>query len=86
MHGHVHAPIYTSSQYGYDDANDLGVAVFHGRLCFSYARQGCPLQPLLRRPYINKLEEDRDCLFATGMAALTAIFYTLLKVYGSPGL
>lgn len=77
-HGAVHAPIYTSSQYSYDDANDL-VAVFQGRPGFSYARQGTPTTAALEKT-INQLEEGTGtCLFATGMAALTAIFYTLLK-------
>lgn len=76
--GAVHKAIYTSSQYTYEDANDL-VAVFQGRPGFSYARQGTPTTASLEKT-INQLEEgEGTCTFATGMAALTAIFYTLLK-------
>ncbi|MDO5666196.1 MAG: cystathionine gamma-synthase family protein [Alcaligenaceae bacterium] len=76
--GAVHKAIYTSSQYAYDDANDL-VAVFQGRPGFSYARQGTPTTASLEKS-INQLEDgEGTCAFATGMAALTAIFYTLLK-------
>lgn len=76
--GAVHKAIYTSSQYTYDDANDL-VAVFQGRAGFSYARQGTPTTASLEKS-INQLEAgEGTCTFATGMAALTAIFYTLLK-------
>ena len=76
--GAVHKPIYTSSQYAYDDANDL-VAVFQGRPGFSYARQGTPTTAALEKT-IDQMEGGvGTCSFATGMAALTAIFYTLLK-------
>lgn len=76
--GAVHKAIYTSSQYAYKDANDL-VAVFQGRPGFSYARQGTPTTASLEKT-INQLEDgEGTCTFATGMAALTAIFYTLLK-------
>jgi O-acetylhomoserine (thiol)-lyase len=76
--GAVHKAIYTSSQYTYEDANDL-VAVFQGRPGFSYARQGTPTTASLER-IINQMEGgDGTCTFATGMAALTSIFYTLLQ-------
>ncbi|NLA50866.1 MAG: cystathionine gamma-synthase family protein [Alcaligenaceae bacterium] len=76
--GAVHKPIYTSSQYTYDDANDL-VAVFQGRPGFSYARQGTPTTGALEKT-IDQMEGGAGtCSFATGMAALTAVFYTLLK-------
>ena len=76
--GAVHKPIYTSSQYTYDDANDL-VAVFQGRPGFSYARKGTPTTGALEKT-IDQMEGGAGtCSFATGMAALTAVFYTLLK-------
>ena len=55
------------------------MAVFQGRPGFSYARQGTPTTASLEK-IINQMEEGTGtCTFATGMAALTAIFYTLLK-------
>jgi len=77
-HGAVHKPIHTSSQYCYNDAADL-VAVFQGRPGFSYARQGTPTTAALEVK-LNQMEEGRATLtFATGMAALAAVFTTLLK-------
>ena len=76
--GAVHKAIYTSSQYAYDDANDL-VAVFQGQPGFSYARQGTPTTASLEK-VINQMEAGAGtCTFATGMAALSAVFFTLLK-------
>ncbi|CAM5204966.1 cystathionine gamma-synthase family protein [Oligella ureolytica] len=63
----------------YEDANDL-VAVFQGRPSFSYARQGTPTTAALEKTIDRQMEGGIGaCSFATGMAALTAIFYTLLK-------
>ena len=77
-HGAVHKPIHTSSQYSYHDATDL-VAVFQGKPGFSYARQGTPTTAALEVK-LNQMEEGRATLtFATGMAALAAVFTTLLK-------
>lgn len=77
-HGAVHKPIHTSSQYSYSKAQDL-VAVFQGRPGFSYARQGTPTTAALEEK-ITLMEAGRATLtFATGMAALAAVFMTLLK-------
>lgn len=66
--GAVHKPIYTSSQYTYDDANDL-VAVFQGRPGFSYARQGTPTTGALEKT-IDQMEGGAGtCSFANQMVS-----------------
>jgi len=77
-HGAVHKPIHTSSQYAYSDARELA-AVFQGKPGFSYARQGTPTTAALESK-LAQMEESRAAIvFSTGMAALTAMFTTLLK-------
>lgn len=76
--GAVHHPIHTSSQYAYKDVRDL-VAVFQGKPGFSYARQGTPTTAALESK-LAQMEQGRGAIvFSTGMAALAAVFTTLLK-------
>ncbi|NYT78947.1 cystathionine gamma-synthase family protein [Alcaligenaceae bacterium] len=76
--GAVHAPLHPSSEYAFADSRDL-TAVFQGRPGFTYARQGTPTTAALENK-ITQMEEGIGTVsFATGMAALTAIFFTLLK-------
>ena len=77
-HGAVHKPIHTSSQYAYPDARELA-AVFQGKAGYTYARQGTPTTDALERK-ITRMEGGVSSLsFATGMAALSALFTTLLR-------
>jgi len=77
-HGAVHKPMHPSSEYGYADARELA-AVFQGKAGFSYARQGTPTTAALEAK-ITKMEQGAGTVaFATGMAALSAIFSTLLR-------
>lgn len=77
-HGAVHQPIHTSSQFGYRDARDL-VDVFQGKPGFSYARQGTPTTAALEAK-LTQMEQGVGAItFSTGMAALAAVFTTLLK-------
>jgi O-acetylhomoserine (thiol)-lyase len=78
--GGLHKPIHTSVQYGFDRVEDL-VGVFQGTLKggFNYARQGTPTTAALEAK-ITQLEQGRGTIcFATGMAALAAVFLTLLR-------
>lgn len=76
--GAVHKPIHPSAQYACERAEDL-VAVFQGRPGFSYARQGTPTTGALEAK-ITQMEAGANTVtFATGMAALAAVFMTLLK-------
>jgi len=76
--GAVHKPIHPSAQYAFDKAEDL-IAVFQGRPGFSYARQGTPTTGALEAKITQMEEGVNTVTFATGMAALAAVFLTLLK-------
>lgn len=76
--GAVHKPVHPSAQYAFERAEDL-VAVFQGKPGFSYARQGTPTTGALEAK-ITQMESGLNTVtFATGMAALAAVFMTLLK-------
>ncbi len=78
-HGGIHKPMHTSVQYGYGSSKEL-IDVFQGSAPgFNYARQGTPTVAALEAG-VNRMEHGRGTLcFATGMAAITAIFTTLLR-------
>jgi O-acetylhomoserine (thiol)-lyase len=79
-HGGVHKPIHTSIQYGYERVEDL-IGVFQGTLkgAYNYARQGTPTTAALEAK-ITGLEQGLGSVcFASGMAAIAAIFMTLLR-------
>lgn len=79
-HGAVHAPIHTSVQYGFQKVEDL-IGVFQGRIKggYNYARQGTPTTAALEAT-LTRMEGGIGTIsFATGMAAITATFLTLLR-------
>ncbi len=78
-HGAIHKPIHTSVQYGYERVEDL-IKVFQGEQSgFVYARQSTPTTAALEAK-VNAMEGGAGTLcFGTGMAAISAIFTTLLQ-------
>ncbi len=78
-HGALQKPIHTSTQYAFDKVEDL-IGVFQGTYKgYSYARQGTPTTAALEAR-LAQMEQGVGALtFATGMAAITALFLTLLK-------
>ncbi|MCW7537508.1 cystathionine gamma-synthase family protein [Aquabacterium sp. A7-Y] len=79
-HGGIRTPIHTSIQYGYERVEDL-IDVFQGKRKggFNYARQGTPTTAALESK-LAALELGRGAVcFSSGMAALTAVFLTLLR-------
>ncbi|NYT86775.1 cystathionine gamma-synthase family protein [Pollutimonas harenae] len=77
-HGAIHKPMHPSSEYAFADARELA-AVFQGKAGFTYARQGTPTTTALESK-ITQMEDGAGTVsFATGMAALAATFFTLLK-------
>ena len=76
--GAVHKPMHPSAQYAFERVEDL-VAVFQGKSGFSYARQGTPTTAALEAKITRMEEGVATVSFATGMAALAAVFLTLLK-------
>jgi len=77
--GSLHKPIHTSVAFGYTDARQLA-SVFQGREPgFRYGRQGNPTVSALEEK-VNKMEGGVATLcFATGMAAIGAVFQSLLR-------
>ncbi|HWL28477.1 MAG TPA: aminotransferase class I/II-fold pyridoxal phosphate-dependent enzyme, partial [Burkholderiaceae bacterium] len=77
-HGAIHKPMHPSSEYAFADARELA-AVFQGKAGYTYARQGTPTTGALEAK-ISQMEDAAGTItFATGMAALAAVFLTLLK-------
>jgi O-acetylhomoserine (thiol)-lyase len=78
-HGSLHKPIHTSVTFGYRDARQLA-EVFQGKQSgFRYGRQGNPTVSALEEK-ITKMEQGVATIcFATGMAAIGALFQGLLR-------
>lgn len=79
-HGAIHKPIHTSVQFGFERVEDL-IGVFQGtrKGGYNYARQGTPTTAALEAK-ITQMEQGLGTVsFATGMAAISAVFLTLLK-------
>ncbi len=78
-HGSLHKPIHTSVAFGYKDARDLA-AVFQGKQPgYRYGRQGNPTVSALEDK-ISRMENAYATIcFATGMAAIGALFQGLLR-------
>ncbi|MBA4255583.1 MAG: hypothetical protein C0445_06885 [Polaromonas sp.] len=78
-HGGIRKPIHTSVQYGFDTVEEL-VGVFQGTVKgYNYARQGTPTTAALEAR-VNAMEGGQGTIvFATGMAAISAVFLTLLQ-------
>ncbi|MES2185242.1 MAG: cystathionine gamma-synthase family protein [Pseudomonadota bacterium] len=79
-HGALQKPIHTSTQYAFDKVEDL-IGVFQGTLkgAYSYARQGTPTTAALEARLTQMEQGVGTITFATGMAAIAAIFLTLLR-------
>ncbi len=77
-HGAIHQAIHPSTEYAYADARELS-AVFQGKSGYTYARQGTPTTASLEAQ-ISAMEQAQGTVtFATGMAALNALFFALLR-------
>lgn len=77
-HNAIHKPIHIASQYSFADVRDL-IAVFGNTPGYAYSRQGTPTVTALEQK-ITLLEEGINTVcFASGMAAISAVFLTLLK-------
>ena len=78
VHGAVHRPMHPSAEYAFTDSRELA-AVFQGKSGYTYSRQGTPTTTALEAKITHMEQGVNTVCFATGMAALTAVFYTLLK-------
>lgn len=79
-HGGLHKPIHTSVQYGFERVEDL-IGVFQGTFKggFNYARQGTPTTAALEAKITQMEVGVGSICFSTGMAAICAVFLTLLR-------
>jgi len=78
-HGSIHKPIHTSVMYGYRDARDLAAVFQNKQSGYRYGRQGNPTVSALEEK-ISKMEGGLGTIaFATGMAAIGAVFQALLR-------
>jgi len=77
--GAVHQPIHVSAEFAYGMAQQL-IDVFQGTQSgFTYARQATPTVARLEQ-LVTTVEQGQGTIcFATGMAALSAVFLTLLQ-------
>jgi O-acetylhomoserine (thiol)-lyase len=78
-HGSIHKPVHTAVTFGYQNARDLA-EVFQGKQSgYRYGRQGNPTVSALEDK-ITLMEGGKGSIcFATGMAAIGALFQSLLK-------
>ncbi len=78
-HGSLHKPVHTSVAYGYGSAREIA-EVFQGKKKgYSYARQVNPTVVALEEK-ISVMEEGvATSCFATGMAAISAVMFALLR-------
>lgn len=78
-HGALHKPIHTSVTFAYKDARELA-AVFQGKQPgYRYGRQGNPTVSALEDKITRMESAYATICFATGMAAIGAIFQGLLR-------
>lgn len=76
--GAVHQPIHVSAEFAFPKAQDL-IDVFQGKPGFTYARQATPSIARLEH-LVNEIEGGVGTVcFASGMAAISAVFFTLLR-------
>lgn len=78
-HGSLHKPIHTSVTFAYADARELA-AVFQGKQPgYRYGRQGNPTVSALEDKVTLMEQGVGTICFATGMAAIGAVFQGLLR-------
>jgi O-acetylhomoserine (thiol)-lyase len=78
-YGAIFQPIHPSTEFAYATAEDLA-AVFQGRQAgFTYGRTGTPTTASLEAKITAMEQGIGTVCFATGMAALNAIFFALLR-------
>src|SRR5690606_22234951 len=78
-HGSLHKPIHTSIAFEYSDARVLA-EVFQGkRGGYNYGRQQNPTVAALQNRSTRRENGLASVSFATGMAAIGSIFFSLLR-------
>ncbi|MFZ6758889.1 cystathionine gamma-synthase family protein [Undibacterium sp. Ji50W] len=78
-HGSIHKPIHSSVMYGYKDARDLAAVFQNKQSGYRYGRQGNPTVSALEEKITRMEDGYASIVFATGMAAIGAVFQALLR-------
>lgn len=78
-HGAIHQSVYTSTEYAYKDVRDLAAVFQNRQKGYTYARQGTPTTASLEEKVSAMEQAPATVTFATGMAALNATFFALLR-------
>ncbi|MER1940607.1 cystathionine gamma-synthase family protein [Castellaniella sp. FW104-16D08] len=79
LHGSVHAAVHPSTEYTYHDSRDLAAVFQNRQKGYTYARTGTPTTAALEAQVTTMERGNGTVCFATGMAALSAIFFSLLR-------
>ena len=78
-YGAVHQPMHSAVAFGYKNVNDL-IDVFQGKQKgYAYGRQSNPTIFALEKKITQMEKGHASICFSTGMAAIQATFFTLLK-------
>ncbi len=78
-HGVLHKPIHTSVAYAYEDAKELAEVFQNKRSGYAYGRQNNPTVEALASKITLMEQGLASILFATGMAAISSTFLSLLR-------
>ena len=78
-HGSVHKPVHNSVAYGYQTGEELAAVFQQKQKGYSYGRQNNPTTTALEEKITAMEQGLATACFATGMAAITATFLTLLR-------
>ena len=78
-HGSLHKPIHDSVAFEYDTAEDLAAVFQSKQKGFAYGRQGNPTVAALEDKVTLMEQGVGSVCFATGMAAISATMFTLLR-------
>ncbi|WP_298018101.1 cystathionine gamma-synthase family protein [uncultured Castellaniella sp.] len=78
-YGAVHAAVHPSTEYTYDDAHELAAVFQNRKKGYTYGRTGTPTTAALEAQVTAMEQGIGTVAFATGMAALNAVFFALLR-------
>ncbi|CAM5778615.1 cystathionine gamma-synthase family protein [Castellaniella caeni] len=79
QHGAVHAAVHPSTEFTYHDAHQLAAVFQNRQKGYTYARTGTPTTAALEAQVTAMEQGNGTVAFATGMAALNAVFFALLR-------
>ncbi|MCX7985482.1 MAG: PLP-dependent transferase [Bacteroidales bacterium] len=79
VHGAIQYPIYATSAYEFESAEDIAGAFQNTRPAFAYSRSGNPTVEFLETRIKNVTHAHQVIACASGMAAITATILTLCE-------